>query len=240
MKKAHLLSIGINEYDYFQTLGLCVNDSKSINESFCQRYSGVSVVVINDEHSAPTSDVIRAELANIESLSYGEDDVVIFFFAGHGFSLYGKDYVTAKDTNIDSLESAISTDSVIDCLKKSGAGNVILVIDACRTNISRSVNVFGENTAELSRRYGVVTYFSCSPGETAKELTFFNGGVFTTAFSELLSNKEIPFTPFLFNRLLIENLNKVCVQHKLVKRTHKTQLQPKKKAINFWLNGVRL
>ncbi|MFJ2682392.1 caspase family protein [Pseudomonas sp. NPDC087342] len=238
MKKVHVLSIGINEYDNFRTLGGCVNDSKNIKQSFSARYSGMTGVLVNDENTTPTAWLINNELTKIKALGYDRDDVVIFFFAGHGFSLDGKDYITAKDTNLDKLDTAISTDNIIDCFKKSGAGNVVLIIDACRTDIHRGVDIFGERTAEISRRHGVVTYFSCSPGETAKELAILNGGIFTTAFSELLNKKDVPFTPFSFNRLLIQALSVVCGQHKLGKQTPYTAVAPLEKAIYDVFSGL--
>lgn len=239
MKKAHLLAVGINEYDNFQTLGLCVSDSHNISRSFKGRYPDISVKLVCDEVTSPTSDTIKQQLIDIGSLGYADDDIVIFFFAGHGFSIDGKDYITARDTSLDNLNTAISTDDIIDCIKKSGAGNAILVVDACRSYIHRGIGNFGERTAELSRRRGVVTYFSCSPGETAKELAPLNGGIFTRTFSELLDNIEIPFTPFIFNRNLIDGITNICRQHKLDKQTPYTAVAPLEKAVYDAFTGKR-
>lgn len=239
MKKAYLLAVGINEYDNFQTLGLCAKDSESVSEAFCGRCPDISVNIVNDNNTEPTLLTIKQQLTNIESLDYKENDIVIFFFAGHGFSIDGKDYITAKDTDLDDSNTAISTDYIIDCVKKSGAGNAILVVDACRSDIDRGISNFGERTAEISRRRGVVTYFSCSPGETAKELAVLDGGIFTRTFTKLLNNNKVPFTPFIFNRQLIGGLSEICKQHKLGKQTPYTAVAPLEKAIYDAFTGQR-
>ena len=230
MKNVSLTSIGINQYDQFQTLGLCSTDAQSIKNAFDIRFPEISSTIINDETNIPTSDSLNRNLEEIGNLSYSDSDIVIFFYAGHGFATDGKDFICTRDTCTDDLDTAICTDIIIDKLKKSGAGNIILIIDACRTELSRNVNNFGERTAEFSRRKGVVSYFSCSPGETAKELSVLNGGIFTTAFSALLSNLNIPFTPFQFNRDLIESVGKVCIEHNLEKQTPYTAVAPLEKA----------
>lgn len=239
MKKTYLLTVGINEYDDFQTLGLCLKDSESISKSFSSRYPDIVVNEINNNKCIPTSGTIKQQLMGIGDLGYTDDDVVIFFFAGHGFSVDGKDYITAKDTSLDNLNTAISTDDIIENLKKSGAGNAIIIIDACRSDINRGVNNFGERTAELSRRRGVITYFSCSPNETAKELALLEGGIFTYAFTGLLKKPDIPFTPFQFNRNLIDEVNHICAQHKLGKQTPYTAVAPLEKAIYDVFTGMR-
>lgn len=119
MKNAVLLAVGINEYDRFQTLGLCVRDAENITNSFKLRYPGVVVQELYKKSPDITHDQIIGELSEISQHSFENDDVVIFFYAGHGFSLDGKDYITAKDTNIDDLDTAVSTDTIIDYLKKN-------------------------------------------------------------------------------------------------------------------------
>lgn len=239
MKNAVLLSVGINEYDRFQTLGLCVKDAENITNSFKSRYPEIVVEELHKKNPDITHDQILGELSEISQHSFGNDDVVIFFYAGHGFSLEGKDYITAKDTNIDDLSTAVSTDTVIDCLKKTKAGNAVLIIDACRSDIDRGASNFGERTAELSRRCGVVTYFSCSPGETSKELSVLNGGIFSYTFSKLLKTDGLPFTPFMFNRNLIDDVSELCRHHKLGKQTPYTAVAPLEKAIFDIFTGLR-
>jgi adenylate kinase family enzyme len=239
MKKAYLLSVGINEYDNFQTLGLCVDDSNNISESFKQRFDKLCISIFNDENCTPTYETIAEQLKKIEFLDYAENDIALFFFAGHGFSIDGKDYIAAKNTDLNNLNSAVCTDNIIDSLKKSGAGNSILVIDACRSEFDRRINNFGERTAELSRRRGVVTFFSCSPGEAAKELKVLKGGVFTRTFSDLLKDIDAPFTPFIFSRKLIDGVGKICGQHKLGKQTPYTAVAPLEKAVYDPFSGKR-
>lgn len=239
MRKASLLSIGINEYDNFQTLGLCAKDSETLAKSFSNRYPELEVEILNDQCCIPSSIRIKEQLQKLEDLTYSENDTVVLFYAGHGFAIDGKDYLTAKETAVEDLSTAISTDDIVDSLKRSGAGNIVVIIDACRAQINRAVNRFGERTAELSRRKGVVTYFSCSPGETAKELAVLQGGIFTHTFTTLLDNNDIPFTPFIFNSELIVGVKKICADHKLGKQTPYTAVAPLEKATFDVFSGRR-
>lgn len=235
-KQIVLLSVGINKYDNFQSLGLCGKDSISIASAFKRRRPDLNSIIINDVDRPVTISTIKNEINKIKIQTLSHDDLVIFFFAGHGFSGEGKDYIAAKDTALDDLETAISTDEIINALKSSNAGTIVLIIDACRKEVSRSPEIFGERTAEISRRKGITTFFSCSPGETAKELSLIDNGVFTYSFKELM-NESIPFTPYVFNSRLIKSVTQLCKEHKLDVQTPYTSVAPLEKAMIDLITG---
>jgi uncharacterized caspase-like protein len=112
----------------------------------------------------------------------GPGDTVLLFFAGHGLSIRGQNFLLPSDTDppgmINELAAAETlrreaflVDDVIERLRANGAGNVVLMLDACRnnpfrTNEGRSIGA----TRGLSRQetpQGVFLLFSAGFGEEA-------------------------------------------------------------------------
>jgi formylglycine-generating enzyme required for sulfatase activity len=60
-------------------------------------------------------------------------DNLWFFFAGHGRRYQDKDYLMLPDSDPSNVgETAVSVDYVTERLRRSGADNVVLLLDACR------------------------------------------------------------------------------------------------------------
>ncbi|MEM9214850.1 MAG: P-loop NTPase fold protein [Cyanobacteria bacterium P01_F01_bin.150] len=100
--------------------------------------------------------------------------------------------------------SAIPISDIIQNLRNCGAGNFILFLDACRNSlpdhntrgmnsISRDISSIGKQTVELVRQAGIVTIFSCSPGELAYELDTYQHGVFTYALLQGMQGEYPPY-----------------------------------------------
>jgi hypothetical protein len=229
IRKTTLISVGINKYDEYPTLGLCVKDSRAISEALSKRICDLDSTVINDEREPVSVKLIKSQIEKVKDRDHTQDDLVIFYYAGHGFSLNGRDYITVKDTSPTDLKTAINTEDLVNDLISSGAGTIVLIVDTCRTNMSRGLNVFGERTAELSRRKGIITFFSCSPGETANELPLLDNGVFTYSFVKLLG-ESVCFTPYEFNSRLVIHVRQLCQEHKLGVQTPYTAVAPLEKA----------
>jgi uncharacterized caspase-like protein len=68
----------------------------------------------------------------------GDNEVGLFFFAGHGVQIEGVDYLFAVDTDTsdeaEARHSSLSLDKVIDITDRSNAQTKIIVLDACRDN----------------------------------------------------------------------------------------------------------
>ncbi|MFM7219962.1 MAG: SUMF1/EgtB/PvdO family nonheme iron enzyme, partial [Nodosilinea sp.] len=105
-----------------------------------------------------------------------------FFFAGHGKREGGRDYLLPADVNPRSLaRTAISVYHVTERLRRCGADNIILILDACRNEGDRDGQGIGDETARIVREKGMVTLFSCSPNERSYEIDELQQGAFTHA-----------------------------------------------------------
>jgi uncharacterized caspase-like protein len=113
-------------------------------------------------------------------------DNLWFFFAGHGMQYANRDYLMLVDTHPSNVAATgISVDYIQERLVRSGADNVILLLDACRNQGHRGVS-------QISRevRQGVITISSCSPMEVSWEVDELQHGVFTYCIDEALNPRK--------------------------------------------------
>jgi uncharacterized caspase-like protein len=139
---AHVLAVGINEYDHQQQLAGAVHDAEDIAETF--RRLGASVTLLRNREAsrARIEAEWRAILARARS-----GDTVIFSYAGHGGQEPDKPPLDEEDgldeafllTGFDpdprhaGFAERILDDTIHDWFEEAGAQGlkVILVADAC-------------------------------------------------------------------------------------------------------------
>ncbi|NJN91111.1 MAG: hypothetical protein HC878_12565 [Leptolyngbyaceae cyanobacterium SL_5_14] len=104
-----------------------------------------------------------------------------FFFAGHGERHADKDYLMPMDANArgNKVIAGLLVDEVRQWLTRSGADNVILLLDACRSEGSR-----GARGIDPTEQQGVITISSCNPTQKSWEVEELQQGVFTYALLE--------------------------------------------------------
>lgn len=93
--KGAALVIGINEYENAVKLTKAVNDANSIAEALNKLNFNLHVLLDADIDECDSA--IESFIAALESY-----DVGVFYFAGHGVEIDGKNYLLAKNTPIES------------------------------------------------------------------------------------------------------------------------------------------
>jgi uncharacterized caspase-like protein len=115
----------------------------------------------------------------------GAGDNFWFFFSGHGIRHADRDYLMPCDGDPEDIENtAIEINFVTERLRRCGADNVVLVLDACRSLGTRGGEGIGRQTADEARNLGVISIFSCSPQEYSYEIEVLQQGAFTCALLE--------------------------------------------------------
>lgn len=130
-----------------------------------------------DQDSRPTGSTLRRFLRTRFNEPFLRDgDNLWFFFAGHGVRYEGRDYLMPIDADPEDLDnSAIPIQYISQRLRRSGADNIILLIDACRSYEGRRDGIgIGKE-----KQQGVITLFSCSPEESSYEIQELQQGAFT-------------------------------------------------------------
>lgn len=163
-----------------------VNDARDMAAAL-QR-TGFEVIIATD---ATQKEMNRAIAKFGDRLS--QDAVALFYYAGHGMQVRGKNYLIPIDAEIKSESSvrveSVDVDGVLDQLSTSDLNVVIL--DACRNNpferrANRSVGAAG--LAQMEAPKGSLIAYATAPGRTAADGDGRNG-LYT---QELLKQIQVP------------------------------------------------
>jgi hypothetical protein len=115
----------------------------------------------------------------------------LFFYAGHGMQVRGKNYLLPIDAEIRNEASASSEAVDVDQLldKLSLARLSVVILDACRNNpFERRFRGSGQGLAQINAPTGTLIAYATAPGKVAADGDGRNG-LYT---SELLTAMEIP------------------------------------------------
>jgi formylglycine-generating enzyme required for sulfatase activity/uncharacterized caspase-like protein len=194
MGKNYAVTIGINQYQNLRPLKYAQRDASAMRNFFLTElkfekvyYFAEGSPKIPSEYGPPLPSEptfgnldrfldVRFEQPFLES-----GDNLWFFFAGHGRRSGGRDYLMPLDSSPKRLErTAIAIRDIADRLRRSGADNVVLMIDACRGEDDRD----GGEGIGREVQQGIITLFSCSPNELSYEIDELQQGVFTHALLE--------------------------------------------------------
>lgn len=136
-------------------------------------------------------------------------DVRLFFYAGHGAQLLGKNFLMPLDTVLDDerdlQRTAVNLNEFIEHLGQAKQGVNILVLDACRDNpFSASQNLTANGRrmkfrggiklpglATVEAPVGSFIAFAAAPGQAADDGVGGSLGVFTKHIVEQISTPDI-------------------------------------------------
>jgi hypothetical protein len=128
------LVIGNNDYINVSKLKKAVNDARAVSRTLDSIGFKVIEKVNADRRSFD-------QQLNHLSILIEEGDEVLFFFAGHGISIKGRNYLLPLDIpkiipgqERSITKEAFSEDEIISLLQERGARVKFLIIDACRNN----------------------------------------------------------------------------------------------------------
>jgi hypothetical protein len=187
------------------------NDAKNLAEAL-RKFAGfkkehiytfTSDAVTDDQHDQPYGNLILEKLDQLKG-RIPKNGMLLVAFAGHGIDQDGTAYLLPYDasTSMSALKKyAISVPELRSAITATGAGQVILILDACRDNpfatggrgIDKEDNnmkqsmVDGFNFAD--RNSGInafVTIYAARPGQRAWEDTKTKRGYFTSTLVEAL------------------------------------------------------
>ena len=193
MAKNWVIAIGINEYDNLKPLKYAKKDAEAI-KAWCEGEGGFHrsgiFLFTEDSPPIPASPPIPTQLTHgrlkrflqkqFETPLLKSGDNLWFFFAGHGRRYQDKDYLMLPDSDPGNVgETAVSVDYVTERLRRSGADNVVLLLDACRDENSRGGLGIGEEEHQ-----GVITFYSCAANQQSWEIDELEQGSFTHGLLE--------------------------------------------------------
>lgn len=165
-QKRVALVIGNAAYQSAPALRNPVNDARAISNAL-----NVLDFEVIEVTNATQKEMLRAVTAFGSKLD--ADTVALFFYAGHGLQVKGKNYIIPVDAQIKS-ESAVFSESVSmnTVLEQINVSTVsIVILDACRNNpFERSFRkIGGGGLAQMDAPKGSFIAYATAPGRTAAD-----------------------------------------------------------------------
>jgi hypothetical protein len=98
--------------------------------------------------------------------------VGLFYFAGHGMQIKGRNYLIPVGTDIASEDEvayqALDAQAVLDKMESAGNGMNLLILDACRNNpFLRNTRAASQGLAPMDAPVGTLVAFATAPGSVA-------------------------------------------------------------------------
>ncbi|NMF57697.1 SUMF1/EgtB/PvdO family nonheme iron enzyme [Pseudanabaena yagii] len=192
------IAIGVNQYEFLHPLKYAKNDALHICQFLENEAKFDHIFYFSDDSpdlDGKTTKPFRNNLLKVFKELFAqpflhESDNFWFFFAGHGILEDGIDYLMPSDGDPDNVaNTGIAVNQVIQNLRGSGAGNVILALDACRNQVrrngtTRSGEGIGRETEREAKIADVISIAACSPSEYSYEVDELQHGAFTYALVE--------------------------------------------------------
>ena len=177
------LVVGNDAYTGQSQLYNAVNDARAVAAALGEESVGFSVTTLEDATRAELTSALASFTRSLR-----EDDVALFYFAGHGVQVDGVNYLLPVDHAGQTEEAvrldALSAASVEEMLRPARVA--MLVFDACRNNPYRGVRG-GTGLAPMEAR-GTLIAYAAGAGEVAADAAApgVANGLFTSKFVEAL------------------------------------------------------
>src|SRR5205085_56000 len=145
--KRFALIIGVDQYSDPQVVGLggAANDARLLADSLVRNagFPADQVVLLasdQPEERKPTRGNILRRLSNLAAV-VPKDGLLLFSFAGHGIERNSQAFLLPSDAQVSDdvnllEQTAINVVTIKDWIRKTGVGQVLLLLDACRNDPS--------------------------------------------------------------------------------------------------------
>jgi len=189
-RKLTALVIGNADYVNVGSLKNPVHDANDMADKLAA--CGFAVNTLTDASHREMEHGVEAFRAALR-----DQDVGLFFFAGHGVQIQGDNYLAATDTRIaneiDAKHTALSLNWVIESMEDAGSATNIIILDACRENPWERHwrRPASRGLAPVYAPKGTLIAFSTSPGQVAADGAGRNGA-YTAALLQHIDAQECP------------------------------------------------
>ena len=167
-------SFSIWSYQNLSNLKNPVNDARAMRDALQSR--GFSVIY---KENATKLDMKKLVNKFTNDLSYG--GIGMYYFAGHGVNINGKNYLVGTDSSMDDEDVAeydtLPLNYIIKKMKSSNNRLNIIALDACRNNpFGRSG---GGGLAPIGNAKGIFVAYATESGSVASDGKNGENGLFT-------------------------------------------------------------
>jgi predicted MPP superfamily phosphohydrolase len=217
--KRWAIMVGVNGYKHFSPLQYCRQDAIDLAHAFREKLAFRQVLEFHEgagPEFQPTRNCILQKLIDFhDSIQFRPEDLLVFYFSGHGINEGGSDYLLP----IDARQRYVSTfgihlEELVNVLKGFGCANTILFIDACREAVpgAKGTSAIGEDSSTIISDAGMVAFFSCNPKERSYEIDSLGHGSFTQCILNAINESTFSTVNDL-NGYLMEEVPKINAKH---------------------------
>ncbi len=144
-----------------------VEDAKAMAEAL--QKCGFQVTLLEDATRMRMVEALRAFGQTIQGGGVG-----LFYFAGHGLQVKGRNYLVPVDADLASEDevpySTLDADAVLAKMETARNRLNLLILDACRNNpFGSSARGFSQGLAQMDAPAGSYIAFATAPGRTAAD-----------------------------------------------------------------------
>jgi hypothetical protein len=193
------LVIGNADYRHGAALRNPVNDARAMATTL--RQAGFRVIA---RENATKQQMERAVGEFGRALTPGS--VALFYFAGHGMQVGGRNFLLPTDAQIASEQAlrleALDVDIVLDQVAAAGSDVNLVILDACRNNpFERRFRAAGGGLAQINAPKGTLIAYATAPGKVAADGDADNG-LYTEKLVQAIRTPGIPLEE-VFKRVRI-------------------------------------
>ena len=160
------LVIGNSNYNSVPVLLNSTNDAREVAKAL--QASGFEVSKYENIDYRQMQDAVRSFGEKL-----GKNDVGLFYFAGHGVQVKGKNYLIPVRENIKKAfevpSSALDTDLVLATMESAKNNLNIVILDACRSPFPGEGRSGARGLATLDAAKGTLIAFASAPGKEAMD-----------------------------------------------------------------------
>ena len=209
----NIISVPKYKSEHISDLPFCANDSLALKGIFIEHLGieeeNIKVLGINPENEVKRTDILR----NVRYISRKaeQDDIIIFYFSGHGYSENNLGYLATFDTELDlPSDTSIPISRIQDELKRSQAKIIMIIIDSCYSGIEYGKKFNPKMTEDFENSLfsdiseGWVIFASCKRNELSYPLEDNSMSVFTFYLIEGLKGNADDDND---SNISLENLN---------------------------------
>lgn len=186
------LVIGNKDYTNIGALKNPINDALDVSKAFQQL--GFEVTTITNADYKKMLNVFNVFTKNLQ-----KNDVVVFYYSGHGISYDGKNFLIPTDASIMCLEeveeNALTLGRLMSSVEAKNVKNSFVFLDACRNlpnlkqcSISkREVSMAKGLVRPTNNPSGSMTVYATREGDTADDNSTDRNGLFTSEFLKYIN-----------------------------------------------------
>lgn len=208
-----IISVPKYQSEYISDLPFCANDCTALNETL-NKHLGIGYENIRVLGNTIDDEISRTEiLKNVRYISRKaeQDDIIILFFSGHGYSENNVGYLATFDTDLDlASDTSISISRIKSELEKSQAKKIMIILDSCYSGIKYGKKFDSKMTEEFEKSLlsdiseGWVIFASCKHSELSYAFEDNSMSVFTSYLIEGLKGNADDDNDSIIS---LENLN---------------------------------